>query len=152
MSLFPYSLLLQYAEYRFGGLLGRILPQKLMEIAETRDLALARGLVAPEREQRCRERRGGRVVLQELRHQPLAGEDVRHADVREVEHPAHQAPRDGRLAVGDDHRGLEKRRLERRGAARHEREVGRGERLVRMAEEERERQIGALVLVEGALD
>src|SRR3954467_13511276 len=76
ISFFPYSPLLQYSKDRFGGLLRRILPQKPGEFAEAGELPLARGLIAPEWALRCRERRGRRVVLQELGHQPLAGEDV----------------------------------------------------------------------------
>ena len=123
-----------------------------MEFAEALDLAVLRRRVAQQCEQRARQVCWRGLVLQQLRHQALAGKDVGHADVRQVEHLAHQRPCYRRLAVGDDHRRLEERRFERRRAARDEREVGGGERVVRMAEEQRQRQIGALVLMDRALE
>src|SRR6185503_13623866 len=56
----------QNPHHRIGGLVGRILPQQVVELVEPRHLPLARRLVAPQLDQRGRERRGGRVVLQEL--------------------------------------------------------------------------------------
>ena len=122
-----------------------VLPQQLVELAEALDLARAAPRVSRSSVSSAPASAAGRrVVLQELGHQPLAGEDVRHADVRQVEHLAHQRPCYRRLPVGDHHRRLEERRLERRRAARDQRQVGGGERLVRVAEKQRERQVGAL--------
>jgi hypothetical protein len=46
--------------------------------------------------------------------------------------------------VGDDHRAARERGLERRGAARDQRRVGRVQREVRVAEEDRDRQVARL--------
>ena len=116
---------------------------EVVELVEALHLPAPRGAVAQQREQRRRQAPPGvACVLQQFRHQPLAGEDVGQADVRQVEHPPHHRPGDRRLAVGDHHRRLEERRLQGRRAARDQREVGRGKRLVRMAEQQRQRQVG----------
>src|ERR1700741_3461487 len=84
--------LLEDAEDRIGGFFRGVLPQELLELAEALDLpALGRG-VAQQREQRPGQVGRRRLVLQELRHQALAGEDIGHADVGQVEHLAHQRP------------------------------------------------------------
>ena len=59
-----------------------------------------------------------RVVLQELRHDALAGEDVGQADVGQVASGASRPVGERRQAVGDHHRVSDERGLERRGAAR----------------------------------
>src|SRR3954468_16895938 len=79
-------------QHRVGGFLRGVLAQCFVEFAEALDLALLRRGVAQEREQRAGQVRRRRFVLQELRHQALAGEDVRHADVRQVKHLAHDRP------------------------------------------------------------
>src|SRR5438874_3311812 len=86
------STLFEDAEDGIGGLLRGVLPQKLMEFAEALDLPALRGRVAQQREQRARQVGRRCLVLQELGHQALAGEDVRHADIGQVQHLAHQGP------------------------------------------------------------
>src|SRR5579859_3880292 len=112
------------AEDRIGGLLRGVLAQELVEFAEALDLPALRRRVAQKREQRAGEVGGRRLVLQELGHEALPGEDIRHADIRQIEHLAHQRPCYRRLPVRNHHGGLEERGFERRRAARHEREVG----------------------------
>src|SRR4051812_2913034 len=135
------SVLFKDAEDGIGGLLRVVLAQQLVEFAEALDLPALRCRVAQQREERTGEVCGRRLVLQELGHQALAREDVRHADVGQVHHLAHQRPCYRRLAVGDDHRSLEKRRFERGCAARDQHEIGGGERLVGVSEEQSQRQI-----------
>src|SRR5207302_593975 len=146
------SALFEDAEDVIGGILGLVLAQELVKFAEALHQAALRRGVAQQREQRAGEVRRRCLVLQELRHQALAGEDVRHADVREVQHLAHQRPCYRRLPVGDNHWSLEERRFEGRGTARHQHEIGGGERLVRVAEEQSQGQVGALVLVDRTLE
>src|SRR6266581_929001 len=73
---------------RVGGFLGGVAPQQLVELGEALALAALRARIAQQREQGGGER-GRRGVLG---HQLLAGEYVRHADVRQVQHRAHQRP------------------------------------------------------------
>ena len=59
-----------------------------------------------------------RIVLEELRHHRLAAQDVRQPDVRHADEPSRDPVRERRDAVGDHHRAMRQRRLERHRAAR----------------------------------
>src|SRR6266849_3344329 len=75
---------------RVGGFLDGVPPQQLVELGEALALAALRARIAQQREQRGGERSRRGVVLQQLGYQLLAGEDVGHADVWQVQHRAHQ--------------------------------------------------------------
>src|SRR4029079_7706742 len=111
LSALAIPLLVHYLEHRVRGLLRRILSQHGMEVAEARDLPLARLAVAQEREQRIGQRLRRGLVLQQLRHQLLAGEDIGHAHIRQVCHLPHDCPADRRLPVSDDPPRLDQRPL-----------------------------------------
>ena len=88
------------------------------------------------------ERVGRGVVLQQLGHHEVAQQDVRQADPGLVAACASSSARSARASVGDHHRPLEQRRLERGGAAGDQRHVAGGQRLVRAAVEQRDRRVG----------
>src|SRR3982751_3700339 len=73
-------LFIEHPQHGLRRLAGGILPEQVMKFMEARHLtALARG-IAQQIEKRRRERGRRRPILDQLRHQELAGEDVGKAD------------------------------------------------------------------------
>ena len=81
------------------------------------------------------------LILQEFGHDELLGKDIGQADPGLIAHAPHQLPRHRRHPVGDHHRRFGQRRFQCRRAACHQRDVRRRQRILRMAEQQRQGQL-----------
>ena len=79
---------------------------------------------------------GSGLLLQQLRHDELAGEHVGEPHVGQQQLPFHQPVGELVQPVGDDHRAARERRFQRRRAAGDQGHLGRVERQARVAEED----------------
>ena len=90
-------------------------------------------VVGQHRDRLARDGRRRERVLNQLRHDPLAGNQIDHADVVDGDETPQQPIGQRRHAVDDDHRRVVQRRLHGRRARRRQHDVRRGEDRVGVA-------------------